>query len=144
MYSRGRASRGLGKLTPTRQLRAKYSLGFIGRDLVGGELQLADPARLLHHVVEEVELAERLGDPRAALLGEHEAQTGEPVERAAREHVRQRALREERGLGEPDDTAGRLGAVVGRAGAGVLVDDDVEVLADRPQLVVASSSRAGR
>ena len=79
---------------------------------------------------------QRRRDPARALLGEHEPQAREPLEHAAHEHVHERAVREERDLGEHDERRGEVLAVVGLPTARVAVDHHAELLADRPQRVV--------
>ena len=79
---------------------------------------------------------EELGDPGAAGLGDRELEVREALEHAAEDHVGQRALRVERDLQEVHQRHGRGLLVDGPAGAAVGVDDDLVLLAERPQRVV--------
>ena len=73
------------KLAPTWHWRAQYSLGLQRHLLDDGQAPLAllRADRVEHAVEEVVELAEVVGHPRGALLGEHELQVGVTLERAA-------------------------------------------------------------
>ena len=77
------------------------------------------------------------GHPARALLGEHELQVGVAFEHAREDQVPQRAVRVDRDLDQHHRARRGIGDVEGReAAAAVVVDDDAELLAQRPQRLV--------
>ncbi len=107
------------------------------REHVGDvEAQLTDATGRGHLVVEAVELLQRGRDPARALLGEYELQTREPLEDAAHQQVHERAVGEERDLGEHHERRREMPAVVGLPAARVAVDHDIELFAHGPERVV--------
>ena len=101
---------------------------------VGREAEFADPA-VFHLCVVGVHATKFLDGPCHALLGHDVLEVGEALEHAAHREVGEVAVGEERHLHEEDDAGGRVLAVVGRAVAAVLGDDEVEVLHCGPQAV---------
>ena len=89
-----------------------------------------------------VEAGELLGDPRRALLGEHELQVGVALHHARVDEVPQRPVRPPRDLEQEHHLGRRVRAHVRHRAAAVVVDRQPEVLARRPdRLVVGGVER---
>ena len=90
---------------------------------------------MFHLCVVGVHATKFLDGPGHTLLGHDVLEVGEALKHAAHREVGEVAVGEERYLHEEDDAGGRVLAVVGRAVAAVLGDDEVEVLHCGPQAV---------
>ena len=126
------------KLAPMWHWRAQYSLGLQRQLLDDGQAPLpflrAD--RVAHAIEEVVERTEEVGNPRGALLGEHELQVRVPVERAADDEVREHVVRPPRDLEQEHHDVLLFGPADGARAAAVVVDRHAELLAHRPDRVV--------
>ena len=110
--------------------------GRLRQDVLGLEPQLADRPLRPDGGEVAVELLEHAGQPAPTLLGEHELEAGEPLERARQQQEEQGPATEEGHLGDHHQRRGGYALIGGRAHAAVAVDRHLEVLAHRPQPVV--------
>ena len=122
--------------TPTQQFCWKYSVA--DRGSAFSAVYLSSPISPLRTLAMMcVELLEQRRDPRRSRVSViTNFRRGKRSNTPREQHVHERALRVEAHLGDHDHRDRRVPAVVGRAGAAVQVDRDVEVLEHRPQRVV--------
>ncbi len=126
------------KLDPTWHWRAQYSLGLSDSAAITSapHTLLLRAGRARHALAVVVEGRELLGQPRGALLGEHELQRRVALHDAGEDQVPQRPVRPPGHLEQEHDLGLGVVAVVGRRAAAVVVDGEAQLLAHRPQRLV--------